>query len=89
VNGKTLHLVQRIPPNPSSNPAGGTGPNRVRANTDDSTSTTTTSVGGAAPGAANDVQNIINQLIGGLGEFGQNAIFNTTTVIEKKTYLIN
>lgn len=27
-----------------------------------------------------DVQNIIQQLIGGLGEFGQNATFNTTTL---------
>ncbi len=74
-------MVQRIPPNPSSNPAAGTGTNRVRANTGDSSSTTTTNVSTGGPGTANDVQSIIQQLIGGLGEFGQNATFNTTTTV--------
>ena len=73
MNGKTLHLVQRIPPVPVS--GAGT---RVRANTGDGTlsggANTTTNVT-----ASFDMQNVIQQLIGGLGEFGQNATFNTTT----------
>lgn len=66
VDGKTLHLVQRLPPTQTNN--------RPRANTDEPQPATTTG-GQNQP----DVQNIIQQLIGGLGEFGQNATFNTTT----------
>ncbi|CAF0722755.1 unnamed protein product [Brachionus calyciflorus] len=63
VDGKTLHLVQRIPPTQTGN--------RPRSNTEEPQPTTTPN--------QPDVQNIIQQLIGGLGEFGQNARFNTTT----------
>ena len=34
-----------------------------------------------------DVHQIINQLIGGLGEFGQNATFNTSTNVHKWIFL--
>lgn len=70
MNGKTLHLVQRLPP-----PAGGAAPQP------DSAQTHAASGGGAnnqPNAAANQMHQLISQLIGGLGEFGQNATFNAT-----------
>lgn len=55
--------MQRLPPSQTTS--------RPRANTEEPAST--------GNQAQPDVQNIIQQLIGGLGEFGQNATFNTTT----------
>lgn len=87
MNGKTLHLVQRIPPNPT-----GTQSSRVRANTTDSAGVSTQNIGSSTRGttaggpAPPDVQNLIQQLLGGLGEFAQNATFTTTTV-SRLTYL--
>ena len=69
MNGKTLHSVQRLP-----RPVGAAATTAAAADQDGSGAN-------AASGAAtnNDhVQQIIQQLIGGLCEFGQNATFNTT-----------
>lgn len=66
VNGKTLHLVQRIPPT-ANQP-------QPQAQFQPQTGSNTT-------GGVNtpDVSQLIQHLIGGLGELGQNATFNTTT----------
>lgn len=69
VDGKTLHLVQRVPPSQFT---------RQRANTDEPSSQSSTNANLPPNQNAPDVQQIIQQLIGGLGEFGQNATFNTT-----------
>jgi hypothetical protein len=76
VNGKTLHLVQRAPPNTAAS----TGSSQPAADTSN-----THNLGGIninQTGNLNqDVQQIIHQLIGGLGEFGQNATFNASTLV--------
>ena len=64
-----MHLVQRIPP---THPA-------ANANPQNEENSSSRSGPNAPQGFNPDVQQIINQLIGGLGEFGQNATFNTTT----------
>jgi hypothetical protein len=76
VNGKTLHLVQRLPPSQFST---------ARSTAEEATGASAAAAGGAGGGgqqpnanAGQHVQQIIQQLIGGLGEFGQNATFNTT-----------
>ena len=71
-------MVQRVPPT-----------NIPRVSEETSTGNPT-SPNLAAPGGINvnqagnlnqDVQQIINQLLGGLGEFGQNATFNASTTV--------
>jgi hypothetical protein len=81
VNGKTLHLVQRVPPTNMPRP-------NDESNVTTGQSATFNNLGPGVTGGIGvnqtgnlnqDVQQIINQLLGGLGEFGQNATFNANT----------
>ena len=79
VNGKTIHLVQRIPPSTLNN--NNNNSQRTRANTsgDVGQSQSQNQSNSGQP----EMQNIIQQLMGGLGEFGQNARFSTMTNVSK------
>ena len=82
VNGKTLHLVQRLPPSRTPN-------NEERTSTSSNASTGSNAGGGPSIfnlGSFEDqnrntnLPDYVRQLIGGLGEFGQNATVNATNI---------
>lgn len=81
VNGKTLHLVQRVPPTNISRPSDESNATTGQSATFNNLGPSVTGgIGVNQAGNLNqDVQQIINQLLGGLGEFGQNATFNANT----------
>lgn len=72
MNGKTIHLVQRVPPTTSTQ----------------SQQTSTNSIPQNNPSPQNPIhdniqQQILQQLLGGIGEFGNIANFNTATNVSQ------
>ena len=85
VNGKTLHLVQRVPPT-ANQPQAASSQSQPQQPSQTNPPGANIFVGGF-PGQAGqnngmpDVSQLIQHLIGGLGDLGQNATFNTTTTV--------
>lgn len=87
--------MQRIPPQPQSSSSSNTSTSTTRTRSATESDNGSGRFGAQMPffnfniqsnnNQANtnnpDVNQMINQLIGGLGEFGQNATFNTTNLV--------
>ena len=66
-----MHLVQRVPPSANQ-------PQAQSQATNSNSSGATFGQGGGVP----DVSQLIQHIIGGLGDLGQNATFNATTTVQ-------
>ncbi len=73
-----MHLVQRVPP--SANQPQPQTTAQSQTNSSSSGANFGQGIGGGMP----DVSQLIQHIIGGLGDLGQNATFNATTTVKNK-----
>ena len=73
-----MHLVQRVPP------SGNQPQPQTSAQSQTTSSSSGANFGQGIGGGMPDVSQLIQHIIGGLGDLGQNATFNATTTVKNK-----